>query len=170
MVTDTERKFYEMMMARAYDRAWESNDLSTKNAAILVKGIDPLDLAHGVNHFVPGFDDRVSANHKRPWKYTITEHAERAAIYDAAARGVATHGLTMICPWACCPDCARAIVLSGIERVVGHKQAADMTPPRWQGLVEQGLYILASGEVEFIYLDAKIGGVKNLFDGKVWLP
>ena len=170
MVTDVEQKFYELMMKHAYDRAWESNDLSTKNAAILINGLDTLPLAKGVNHFVPGYDDTDAALHKRPRKYTITEHAERAAIYDAAANGVPTYGLTMICPWACCPDCARGIVLSGIRIVVGHKQASDMTPPRWQGLVADGLDILSSGGVKFISLDAKIGHVKNLFDGKVWLP
>jgi dCMP deaminase len=170
VVTEIEQKFYEMMMERAYVYAWESNDLSTKNAAILVNGIDPLVLAKGVNHFAPGFDDADENLHRRPKKYGITEHAERAAIYDAAANGVATYGLTMICPWACCADCARGVVLSGIKVVVGHKQASDMTPPRWQGAVRDGLEVLARGGVKFISLDAKIGGVKNLFDGKVWLP
>ena len=170
MVTEVEQKFYEMMMGRAYKLAEGSNDRSTKNGALLIDGIDPFPLATGVNHFVPGYADTDAALHRRPGKYTITEHAERAAIYDAAANGVPTYGLTMICPWACCPDCARGIVLSGIRMVVGHKQASDMTPPRWQGLVADGLDILLSGGVKFISLDAKIGGVKNLFDGKVWLP
>lgn len=169
-MTDTEQKFYEMMMGRAYQHAKCSNDRSTKNAAILVKGIDPLPLAVGVNHFVPGFVDTDEEFHKRPFKYIITEHAERAAIYDAAANGVATYGLTMICPWACCSDCARAIVLSGIKTVVGHMQAADMTPERWRKEVDAGLDILERGGVGFIDLSVKIGGVENLFDGKVWLP
>lgn len=170
MVTDVEQKFYEMMMGRAYELAKLSNDRSTKNGAILVNGIDPLPLASGVNHFAPGFNDADEELHKRPLKYRITEHAERAAIYDAAARGVATHGLTMICPWACCSDCARAIVLSGIKTVVGHWQAGLMTPSRWQEEVAMGIDILERGGVGFIDLDAKIGRVKNLFDGKVWLP
>jgi dCMP deaminase len=159
-----------MIMARAYGHAVYSNDRSTKNAALLVKRLDPLPLAMGVNHFVPGFPDTDETLHERPLKYRVTEHAERAAIYDAAANGVATYGLTMVCPWACCSDCARAIVLSGIRTVVGHKQAADMTPPRWKEEVDMGLDILARGGVKFICLDAKIGHVKNLFNGEVWLP
>jgi dCMP deaminase len=170
VVTDVEQKFFEMVMARAYNKAWESNDQSTKNGAILVKGLDPLPLAQGVNHFTPGFDDTDEALHARPRKYEITEHAERAAIYDAAANGVSTYGLTMVCPWACCTDCARAIVLAGIRVVVAHKQAADKTPERWQAEVDAGIDICKRGGVKFVYLDAKIGRVKNLFSGEVWLP
>ncbi|MBY6066212.1 dCMP deaminase [Leisingera aquaemixtae] len=52
------------------------------------------------------------------WKYFMLEHAERNAIYDAQRRGVSLVGATMYCTLFPCADCARAIVASGITRLV----------------------------------------------------
>jgi dCMP deaminase len=54
----------------------------------------------------------------RPLKYAYTEHAERTAIYKAAAAGIELSGGTMYLTWYPCADCARAIVLSEIKRLV----------------------------------------------------
>ena len=76
----------------------------------------------------------------------------------------------MVCPWACCSDCARAIVLAGIPLVVAHKQAFAMTPERWREEIAVGLEILEGGGVTYHLLDSKIGEVENLFNGEVWYP
>jgi dCMP deaminase len=54
-----------------------------------------------------------------PAKYVWIEHAERRAIYDAAKRGTATDGCVAFVSggFPCC-ECGRAIVQSGIVRVV----------------------------------------------------
>jgi dCMP deaminase len=171
VVTNSEKKLYVNFMREAYEfAALFSNDRSTKNGALLVEPFDMTIVASGANSFVEGFPNEDACNHERPQKYLITEHAERAAIFDAARRGVTTNGLIMVCPWACCTDCARAIALSGITKVIGHKQAADATPERWREEIRVGMRILEGSGVEFVALDAEIGGVENLFNGEVWTP
>ena len=162
---------YQELMRRAYQLASEeSTDTSTKNGALLIDPVDRGVMVTGVNHFaVPDMSSDLR-NYVRPRKYQVTEHAERAVIYKAAQRGIRTDGLIMVCPWACCSDCARAIVLAGIPLVVAHKQASDKTPERWREEVDVGLEILEGGGVTYYLLDSKIGNVKNLFDGEVWYP
>ncbi len=116
-----------------------SHDTSTRNGALLVSQ-EGGTLCGGANRFPPGLDsDKLVTD--REVKYSYIEHAERAVIYAAARAGIRTLGLIMICPWACCPDCARAIVLAGLSEVVVHKQALDQTPERWRASVERGAEI-----------------------------
>lgn len=51
-------------------------------------------------------------------RYHLIEHAERAAIYQALRNGQSLEGATIYCTRFPCSDCARAIVWSGIARVV----------------------------------------------------
>lgn len=52
------------------------------------------------------------------WKYFIFEHAERNAINSARAQGHSLVGAAMYSTLFPCADCARAIVSSGISRLV----------------------------------------------------
>ncbi|WP_405232520.1 deoxycytidylate deaminase [Lentisalinibacter salinarum] len=51
-------------------------------------------------------------------RYHFLEHAERCAIHDGALAGESLKGATIYCTRFPCSDCARAIVYSGIERIV----------------------------------------------------
>lgn len=98
----------------------KSKDRSTKLGAIIV-GEDHSILSTGFNGFPRGVDDQNEEYHQRPTKYYTTEHAERNAIFNAAYHGVKLSGSTMympIYPTPCC-DCTRAIIQSGITRIVG---------------------------------------------------
>ena len=162
---------YREFMRSAYKLAYEeSTDTSTKNGALLIHPVDETTMVGGVNSFADPDMASDVRNYERPRKYQVTEHAERAVIYKAAKSGIRTRGLIMVCPWACCSDCARAIVLSGIPLVVAHKQAFAMTPDRWQEEIDIGLEILEGGGVTYHLLDSEIGGVENLFNGEVWYP
>jgi dCMP deaminase len=163
---------YQDLMREAYQLAYdESTDTSTKNGAVLVDPVDGYIMVGGVNSFTDADMASESRNYERPRKYQVTEHAERAVIYKAARQGTATKGLIMVCPWACCSDCARGIVLAGIPLVVAHKQAYDKTPERWREEVIVGLEILEGGGVTYYQYDNEnIGGVENLFNGEVWYP
>lgn len=157
------------LLRQAYQIASdESTDTSTKNGALLIW--NGKIIAAGVNSFTDAGQALDPRNYDRPRKYKVTEHAERAVIYKAARLGIATQGLIMVCPWASCPDCARAIVLAGIQLVIGHKQAYDKTPARWMDEVAFGLEILQGGKVTYQMFDGKIDGVENLFDGEIWQP
>lgn len=94
-----------------------SKDRSRTCGAIIVDNRNVL-VSIGWNGFPRGISDDVDERHERPAKYKWTEHAERNAIFNAAANGHPTKGCTMYLPWYPCADCARAIIQSGIVSIV----------------------------------------------------
>lgn len=94
-----------------------SKDRSRQTGAVIVDR-DQRVIALGWNGFPRGIDDEIDARHERPAKYKWTEHAERNAIYNAAASGAPVRGCTMVLAWYPCADCARAIIQSGITELV----------------------------------------------------
>lgn len=152
----------------AYNHAWvNSHDKSTQVGAVIVDGFRIV--AYGTNRY-PGNLESDTLNHERPLKYKLIEHAERSAIYWAASFGIKTDGLILVSTWACCPDCARAIVLSGIKHVYTHKRSMDRTPKRWVDDINLGIRILKNSGVGFSLIDREIGDCKNLFNGVIWKP
>lgn len=119
-----DRRFLEL--AKVFG-TW-SKDRSAGTGCVIV-GSDRLLRASGYNGFVRGIDDEVSERHERPAKYSWTEHAERNAIYNAAKLGISLDGCTAYVNWFPCIDCARAIVQSGIIRLVGLQP--DHADERW---------------------------------------
>lgn len=150
-----------------------STDPSTKNGAILIDE-DGNVRASGANHF-PGGVVESAERWNPPLKYQIVEHAERNVIYAAAREGVATKGLTMVCPWFACPDCGRAIIQAGIKKVVGHKQMADFgqsVNPKWYDGIALSLQMFREAGVAFEWYDGKIGPTEiiKLKDGTLYTP
>lgn len=100
----------------------KSKDRSTKVGAIIVNEHNEM-LNTGFNGFPRGIDDDNPAYHERPLKYDMTEHAERNAIYQAAAGRGGTRGCRMYLGFnpirAICTDCARGIIQAGIVELVG---------------------------------------------------
>lgn len=117
------------LMQVAYTLAGHSLDPSTQCGAVLCDDNGTI-LADGINEFPRGVEYNAE-RWERPLKYQVIEHAERNAIFDAAARGVRTQGLTMIAPWAACADCARAIIQAGITKLIRHQDASDRSPANW---------------------------------------
>ncbi len=167
-----ERSFSKMnqkdLLLKAYRLAKNSNDHSTRLGALLVDDTDNV-LMTGVNSMPESLVNNLK-NHARPRKYKITEHAERAVIYNAAKIGLSTNCLIMVTPLIACSDCARAIVLSGIKKVITHKQAFDRLPDRWIEEMAIGLEIIENGGIECISFNGEIGGVTNLLFGETWRP
>ena len=152
-------------MSMAIETARNSPDPSTQNGAVLVRGsFSEFANAAGFNR--PATGTRMTAERwERPLKYSFVEHAERNAIYDAARRGVKTQGLTMVCVWAACADCARAIVESGIVELVRFA-----TPPnkRWDETIEIADRILLEGGLRITTLGRAIAHEPILRDGEPW--
>lgn len=92
-----------------------SKDRSTGVGAVIVDPKTRTVVSLGYNGFPRGIDDDVEERHERPKKYLWTEHAERNAIYQASR---SLRGCTLYTPLFPCADCARAIIQSGITRVV----------------------------------------------------
>lgn len=139
--------------ALRYARA-VSSDTNTQVGAVLVAGKR---LVYGVNRTVCRIDGAS--------KYDVTEHAERAAIYKAAAVGIATAGSTLYAPWFACTDCARGIVLAGVREVVGLVSLRRATPQRWLENIELADEILSRGGVNVRWLNETVG-VTIRFDGR----
>ena len=156
-------------LKQAYGVATRSPDPSTQNAAILIRKVTDRSVASMCNDFPPGI---ASSNERwtSPLKYSYVEHAERNVIYKAASLGFSTFDSVMICPWADCPDCARAIIISGIRELVTHQQALDDTPERWWPAVEIGIDMLREAGVVVTIYDGKLGCAPIRRNGRMWQP
>jgi dCMP deaminase len=142
--------------------AMSSQDGRTQNGAVLVTKTRAI---YGVNSFPAGVtatDERRAA----PEKYLFIEHAERAAIYRAAALGVSTAGASLYCPWFACCDCARAIIMAGVGEVVGLVSLRNATPERWQENIKLAEKMLAEAGVGQRLLAVELGEWLR-FDGEL---
>ena len=99
----------------------KSKDKRTQIGVVVV-GKDNEIVSTGYNSFARGINDDIDERQDRPEKYFWFEHAERNAIYNAARIGVSTLGTTMYMTCGIsCSDCARAIINSGISKIVLRK-------------------------------------------------
>jgi len=157
-------------MRLAYNLAAEiSPDPSTQVGALLIHPSQQ-EILYGVNHLLPGYPKSPADLTDRARKYKIIEHAERDVIYKAARLGFPTNEAIMVCPWAACTDCARAICLSGVKRVISHADALDQTPSRWQEDLQMAKEIFKSANVEYVFWRGSVGACRNLFNGAYWNP
>lgn len=162
------------LMSVAYTRALRSPDPSTQNGAIIAvppwmsPGRDAI-IGTGCNTFPPGVKPRL----ERPAKYLFIEHAERMAISNVHQRSESRymHESVMVCPWAACADCARAIVLSGIKTLIRH--ADPKVHGDWGDSINAGDIIMSEGGVTVINWDGQLHlptGFTLLRDGKPLAP
>ena len=101
----------------------KSKDLSSKVGAVIV-GPERQIVSTGFNGFPRGIDEKDKSRWDREIKYLYIEHAERNAIYNAARHGIPLRGCSIYLvgfgpPTVPCTECAKAIIQSGIVRVVG---------------------------------------------------
>jgi dCMP deaminase len=117
----------------AKEMATWSKDRSSKVGCIIV-GPNREIRTSGYNGMPRGVNDEIDSRHERPLKYSYFEHSERNAIYNAARIGISLDGCTLYCGSTLmgppCVDCARALIQSGITRVVGSK--GDNDPSLWE--------------------------------------
>lgn len=139
--------------------AAESQDSRTQNGALLraSSGV----VVTSANRFPPIVV--TEARLERPHKYQFIEHAERGVIYAAAKAGISTENATLYCPWFACADCARAIILAGISRVVGHAKARHVSPERWAASMSAADQMLAECGIKIELINEQLG-VEFLFD------
>jgi dCMP deaminase len=111
--------------------AARSHDIHTKTGCKIV-GPGGETRSEGYNGFCRGLDDEGHPERlERPEKYFWMEHAERNAIYNFVRQFLA--GCTIYVSWLPCMDCARAIVQSGIGRVVVDKVTHSKNwSPKWE--------------------------------------
>jgi dCMP deaminase len=123
-----DQKFLQL----AFNIAEWSKDRSTKVGCVIV-GPNHEILTTGYNGMCRGVNDYLECRHERPAKYMWFEHAERNAIFNAARVGIPLDGSILYCASAMsgppCVDCCRALIQSGVTRVVG--SIGDDDPNKW---------------------------------------
>ena len=159
-------------IALAYQLASRSPDPSNQNGAVLLDGSNPyIVLGIGCNDFgcIQYTQEQLL---DREWKLAHIEHAERAALFSGALEE-ATRGSILVCPWAACTDCARAIGRMGVKQLVVHTNRMQTTPARWQASVEHGLAIVRAHGCEVVYYDGPIDLDESFTikaNGEDWSP
>ncbi|OOY09810.1 hypothetical protein BMI89_03085 [Thioclava sp. F36-7] len=100
-----------------------SEDPSRKVGAVIVNPSNAI-ISTGYNGFPRriAHDPAILFAQESGEKYLWIEHAERNAIYNAANVGTATAGCTIYTTLFPCADCARAIIQSGLIRLVTYRQ------------------------------------------------
>lgn len=125
-----------------------SKDPSTKVGAVIVGDKQQI-LSQGYNGFPRDFKDSLERLENRETKYKYTIHAEANAIYNALYNGTSVvdstiyvHGLPV------CIECAKAIIQSGIKRVV-----YDSLPKEnWKQSNEDALNLFKEANIEVKYI------------------
>ena len=130
-----------------------SKDTSTKVGAIVV-GPDREIRSTGYNGIVRGVSDEIPERLERPTKYDFTEHAERNAVYNACLIGASLKGCVIYVTAMPCPDCARAIIQSGIKMVVTRKVKIDENSPvgTWRDKLVYSEQMFTEAGIECLYL------------------
>lgn len=127
----------------------KSKDPSTKCGCILI-GDKHQVVSTGYNGLPRGLDDDVEDRKERPAKYHWFEHAERNAIYNASLNGLVTKGCTAYITAPPCSDCARAIVQSGIIKIVTptpHSLSSKEASSRWRESLEVSKEMLKEANI-----------------------
>lgn len=154
---------HRVYLRQAYIHAQaRSDDENTQNGALIVFPSSGI-IAADANRYPSIRENEISL------KYDYIEHAERSVIYRCANKGLTTLNTHLYCPFIACPDCARAIIMSGIRLVVGHKTIWDILPPRWKSKCDIGINILEGAGVEVLLYEGKVlnqGEFKIRFNGE----
>ena len=142
------------LLKECYNYAKRSNHPSTHNAALLVDGHKIVMeganiLPHGVKELKYRFEEGN--------RNIYPNHAERDVIYKAAREGIATKGLTMVMPWLPCIPCANAIITSGIEELIVHKQMVERTKEKWVDELKEAVKIMKEAGVAITAYDGLVG-------------
>lgn len=124
-----------------------SKDPTTAVGAVIVSPTKSV-LSTGYNGFPPGVNDDVMDRYQRPEKYYWTEHAERSAMYFAAANGVSISGAGLYVTMFPCSDCARGIIRTGIVHVC----APPWREGQWAESSQRAARMLDEAGVQVTYL------------------
>lgn len=166
-LTLTTSKIAQGRLREAYQYANETSpDPSTKNGAVLM-GKDDRVLTYGVNRFPVGVAETESRLTNKETKYRLVVHAENGAVFNAAKHGKRVQGATLYCPFYSCSECAKAIVQSGIVRVVGHAQLMAMASEHttWVQSIVDAWNVLHEAGVQCDLYDGVVG-VTARFNGQ----
>lgn len=117
----------QLYITMCYLVGMRSRDNHTHVGAVVVDSDNVL-VSTGYNslpRFIEPDEDGKRMSRENGEKYFWMEHAERNAIYNAARRGTVLKKCKIYVPWTPCPDCARAIIQTGMDEVIIHKNGQE---------------------------------------------
>lgn len=134
----------------------KSKDPSTQIGAVIV-GEDNEIVSTGYNSFPRGLVDDRPERFERPEKYKWFEHAERNSIFNAARIGVSTKNTTIYLTCGLpCTDCSRAIINSGITKIVckrGKTKSHGLKGKHWEENIMTSEIMLNEAGIDVEYYD-----------------
>jgi|ERR1035437_464324 dCMP deaminase len=111
-MADWNKRFIELTKHIAQ---WSKD--KTKVGAVIVDEDNRI-ISTGYNGLPQNCNDNDETRHIKPKKLSFVVHAEINAIFSCAKAGIKTKGCTMYLTWYPCCDCAKAIIQSGIKKIV----------------------------------------------------
>lgn len=158
----------EWFMRMAYHVATKSKDKSSRIGSVIVKDNQVVKI--GYNGFPRDVNDNVEERQNRPLKYSYVAHSEANAIFFAARDGAKTEGCFLYTNGVPCVECAKAIIQSGISKVIYHSEYDvkwnEFAREKWSGHNEITTTMFNESNVELIPYEG-ILGVKALIAGNI---
>ena len=155
--------FNDLFMSMVYLVSMKSKDESTHIGAVIVDN-DNIIVSVGYNGLPRGCNDNLPYRQKRPEKYFWFEHAERNAIYNARR---SLKGCTLYTQGIPCADCARAVIQSGIKKVVVHGPWYATNAEQWNESCLRSEKMFKETGVEVEYYQGEILKIIPWRNGKV---
>lgn len=144
----------DYFMTLVYLTAMKSKDSATHLGAVIVDKDNTI-LSIGYNGLPRGLEYN-HARLQRPEKYYWFEHAERNAIYNAIRIGVDTSGSTLYTNGTPCCDCARAVIQSGIKKVIVDKEWDNQNQDVWLEQAQRSKIMFEEVNIELVLWEGKI--------------
>jgi dCMP deaminase len=145
-------KWDKRYLALAEQVAGWSKDPSTQVGAVAVNDQGNV-VAQGYNGFPRGIEDTELRYNDRELKYKYVVHAETNCIYNAAFNGNSLDGCTMyVWPLPVCHECAKAIIQSGVCRVVSPQFTNSETELRWKDSCSQTLDMFEEAYIQYDFI------------------
>lgn len=141
---ERQRRWDQRMMLLSIHVAGWSKDPSTKVGAVICDDEYRV-LALGYNGFPRGVEDNAARYDDRAAKYPRVVHAELNAILNTGVP-MSLEDATLFCSLPPCCECAKAIIQSGITRVV--TSATQAGADRWSDSWDIALDMFVEAGVE----------------------
>jgi dCMP deaminase len=130
LILENNEKWDLRFMSIAKEIATWSKDPSSQIGAVIVK--DRRILGTGYNGFPSGIEDTEERLNTRPLKYPLIIHAELNSLLNCLRHGISVMDATIyIYGLPVCPDCAKSVIQSGINRVVVSFPTSKETDSKW---------------------------------------
>jgi dCMP deaminase len=152
----------------AYLVSMKSKDPSTKVGAIIA-GPDKEIRATGYNGFPRGVLDLPERYENKEYKYLAINHAEENAILHCARIGVSAFGCIIYTPWFPCSYCTKAIIQSGISKVVYHKEfPGNKNNEKWSKSIDIAKSMLKEASIEIRCFSGMILEINPIYNGEIF--